>query len=797
MMSSLHRKVLTIFLATPGDLSEERHKTREAVDRFCKVMGSRLGWHIDLLGWEDTLPGYARPQSLINQDVERCDLFIGILWRRWGQSTGRYESGFLEEFTLARERHGRTGKPDIWLFFKFVDPDNLKDPGEQLKKVIRFKKEQIKLKELYFKEFSDGGSWSDIIYDSLSGYILDITRQESQIESKAYSSLAEHSTEGMSISKLPEEAVNYPEETIALFDNIARDLKSSSFVGLDFWSNLRLLLQSSSWFAVKAPWKFFDNHEINYVYARRNDWMLSNEEWLFLVRSFITPNYNLRPGWFWLSKGGDKEVDEMLCGLTEIDIESSVRKMAFSLLADTKYKAPLDFIKKGLADSDNDIILNAIRLLKNTENVDYIDLLEPLVKSNQSDVQNQAIIARIELIYRKDPKAAFTELIASGTDIPPVIYDTLESIDLKLDTALLINALEHGNISVRRFSAQYLRKAKLLKPDAANKMLTDTDALVRKEGILALIELGENFDLNFVDKLFSSPNHPQTDRVTTKVEPEEIYPLILKNREPSELLASLQLFAPRSEDYYRFLATEHFAIIEPRIRSDLDNEFEQLRAESVTQMIQKYTDEAQSIIDSYSQELIDYLKAKFVSGALAGLAKNGTKDDIKYARKYLGKTAYNIADYSAIAIIAKYGNNSDVGGLVQLASNIFGEDIIKHAILTALDLSSDKIELVKTLINNNNLVIAKIAMQYIINCERDAKINLAKDSLVSERDDIRLIGTAVLIKELDEPSLEKLLNEYTERPKYYYNVVSWFDRCLYAPGRYKKHFKEQISKNLY
>ncbi len=81
--------------------------------------------------WEDTLPGYGRPQGIIKKDVERCDLFIGLLWSRWGSQTGSYSSGFEEEFELARERRRSAGSPEIWLCFKKIDPDQVNDPGEQ------------------------------------------------------------------------------------------------------------------------------------------------------------------------------------------------------------------------------------------------------------------------------------------------------------------------------------------------------------------------------------------------------------------------------------------------------------------------------------------------------------------------------------------------------------------------------------------------------------------------------------------------------------------------------------------
>lgn len=177
----MKRRILSIFLASPNDLQEERKATREIVDRINRVFSRRMGWHIELLGWEDTLPGFSRPQSLINKDVDSCDLFLGILWRRWGQPTGLYESGFEEEFTLARKRKEKTGKPEIWVFFKNIDQESLQDPGDQLKKVIKFKNDQIERRELLFKNFSDKQTWREMIQDILTAYMVNLVRQESKL----------------------------------------------------------------------------------------------------------------------------------------------------------------------------------------------------------------------------------------------------------------------------------------------------------------------------------------------------------------------------------------------------------------------------------------------------------------------------------------------------------------------------------------------------------------------------------------------------------------------------------------
>ena len=75
----MQRNILTVFLASPGDLQEERNIARSSVERFNKILSRKIGWQIELLGWEETSPGYSRPQNLINRDVDSCDLFVGLL----------------------------------------------------------------------------------------------------------------------------------------------------------------------------------------------------------------------------------------------------------------------------------------------------------------------------------------------------------------------------------------------------------------------------------------------------------------------------------------------------------------------------------------------------------------------------------------------------------------------------------------------------------------------------------------------------------------------------------------------
>src|SRR5487761_529498 len=170
------RRVLTVFIASPSDLAAERKRTSEVVTEMNGAL-KKIDWAIDLLGWEDTLPGFGRPQALINRDVGRCDLFIGMLWRRWGTPPAQnstFSSGFEEEFSIAKTRREQTPSPEIWMFFKAVEAAQAADPGAQLQHVIDFRESLIANKTVFFKEFEGIDAWEKMLREYLLKHVLGI-----------------------------------------------------------------------------------------------------------------------------------------------------------------------------------------------------------------------------------------------------------------------------------------------------------------------------------------------------------------------------------------------------------------------------------------------------------------------------------------------------------------------------------------------------------------------------------------------------------------------------------------------
>ena len=75
------RKIVKVFLGSPGDLKDERRTAKHVVDVFNKQWADNLGVHVELVGWEDTVSRWGRPQESINRDLDQCELFIGVMWK--------------------------------------------------------------------------------------------------------------------------------------------------------------------------------------------------------------------------------------------------------------------------------------------------------------------------------------------------------------------------------------------------------------------------------------------------------------------------------------------------------------------------------------------------------------------------------------------------------------------------------------------------------------------------------------------------------------------------------------------
>ncbi|MDQ3583719.1 MAG: tetratricopeptide repeat protein, partial [Pseudomonadota bacterium] len=167
-------RLVHVFIASPGDLAVERRAFKEMIDELNGGFGDGAGVRFVALGWEDTLATIGRrAQAVIDQDIDRSDAFVLALHRRWGQpapDAKPYTSYTEEEFHLALDRWKKDGSPEIFVFFKHVDPLSMADAGPQLEKVLAFRKSLEDSRQVLYRFFEDEKAFKAEVDKHLRAY---------------------------------------------------------------------------------------------------------------------------------------------------------------------------------------------------------------------------------------------------------------------------------------------------------------------------------------------------------------------------------------------------------------------------------------------------------------------------------------------------------------------------------------------------------------------------------------------------------------------------------------------------
>ncbi|MGO8955506.1 MAG: DUF4062 domain-containing protein [Rhodomicrobium sp.] len=137
---SVSATVFEAFVSSPQDVSEERKLVSSVLLELNTIYirsNKLLVWPVM---WENLSHGRGLdPQDVINRQVEKFDVFIGILWSRFGTATRRAGSGTEEEFLRALKL-ADDGHAVQFLIFNRKSGFPADVDEEQLKKVRAFQK---------------------------------------------------------------------------------------------------------------------------------------------------------------------------------------------------------------------------------------------------------------------------------------------------------------------------------------------------------------------------------------------------------------------------------------------------------------------------------------------------------------------------------------------------------------------------------------------------------------------------------------------------------------------------------
>ena len=152
-----HEVILRVFVAAPKDVADEVSIVSDSIAELNRTLPRMTGIRLEMVNWRtDTFPGVGGdPQEVINDQIGNPDIFVGLLWARFGQPTLRAGSGTEEEFDRAYERYQNSPTSlRLMMYFKKAPVDfDLIDPL-QIQAVKAFR-ERAGSKGVLFHEFAD------------------------------------------------------------------------------------------------------------------------------------------------------------------------------------------------------------------------------------------------------------------------------------------------------------------------------------------------------------------------------------------------------------------------------------------------------------------------------------------------------------------------------------------------------------------------------------------------------------------------------------------------------------------
>jgi hypothetical protein len=226
-------KKLRVFIASPGDVAEERDLVSLIVEELRRSVARLVSVELETVRWEThAWPGVgADAQDVINREIGDYDVFVGIMWKRLGTRTKRAPSGTAEEFDRAYQYFAAYAKPKIMFYFR-TKPFFTADPSElrQFKKVLEFRRRLQKVGVLFW-EYIEPIEFERRFREHLTNQIVDLSAPAEVPPTQ-------------SASEVPRIYLSYKRQDLERVEPIYEALKAEGFRP---WIDVRDILPGKNW----------------------------------------------------------------------------------------------------------------------------------------------------------------------------------------------------------------------------------------------------------------------------------------------------------------------------------------------------------------------------------------------------------------------------------------------------------------------------------------------------------------------------------------------------------------------
>jgi len=570
-------------------------------------------------------------------------------------------------------------------------------------------------------------------------------------------------------------------------------------------------------------------HEANAIYLHREGLVIGQIEAVLVLESLFGENQGTIPGWYWYREASRDSVVKGIWQLALGGYDSSVREHAISALLVGQIPietSPLDAasvfeeLVKGRPMGEQKAFFD---YLAKAGTRDFLGPLDSSLKEGELDASNAAARARWQIVVRTDPASAFLEVLQMQE--PP--GDAIVQISAELGNISeegLLKGVSHAARSLRPICARELVRRKRLTTDLARALLQDESLALRKICLVLLIENGERFGADQIRSLLALPSGETARSALFSgreyADADDVVYCQFAQIKYEDLVEHIKWSSLDGPIAYRVLGERHFPQMQSRIRQDLSDNFESLWQKVVGEIsgetnsivlraaeqakkvpmppafLQELRNAVMTKLISPYEKLKPFLRERYATAALAALAKNGEGTDLPFARKRLAEkegTYYGEVHFQAMKMIERFGSSEDVDLLLTVARDSSGETK-ELAAKVAIGLSPGPDGAARRLLETGDSVLFRLAVESLFGTSSPEVKDLMKSCLMSEESHKRIQSLRYLVRVCEPPEVADMLRAYTSVGNYYYNVVCWLDRLLYAPEPLRTAYRRELDE---
>jgi uncharacterized protein DUF4062 len=816
---------IRVFLASPSDLPEHRALAREVAAHVDRFNADPLGFRLELVGWEDVRPGYGRPQDLINPAVDGCDVFVGVLGKRWGRPTGAASSGFAEEYGRVVKRIEEGERVGVWIYLLDLTEEDREDIGPQMQQVLEFRRRLYS--SALIRTFRDEEHFARLLQGDLTDYVVEefsARRARESLETPEGSPPPEPQSDGF-VGTASDEASVQASDVLraAVAAGPPGSLTDSTFAEFEI---ARLHLLAATWSSTTRTGELLGVHEINALYQHRARLQLQSEEAKLIVRT-MCGHAPVAPGWGVV--GSTDAVAELL-GRALGDSRSAVRAGAVKMLdveplaewaAETGIEGGLSEVLATLwaSNDDREVLEQLSLMVSRSEREEALVALRDAATPDRLGASDAVPVLVRALLQRGEYDEAVSVADEHLSFIDKPTEHSLRKASDAADTEALLAALTATRAGIRSIAASALFKRGALAEDSARQLLNDSAIEPRVIGFEALCAQGAGVDEDLLkqkieekvgNRTLFSPNWVRRAKRA-----------LLRTLPADDLEATINWIWIQTGDEYAVLAEQHFERFRTQIRRDLSDDFRTFRQASLDRLEdaikrdlservraeiprgQQPDPQAEAMLDVAASEAahkqVEDLVSKerfnrevFAVAALGGIALHGSPEDARLVRGWTEDADYGIQEAAFLAL-ATVGGTEDAHRLVDGAAAMHGDPQARVA-EAALRLDSGDGEVARRLLEIPSSELATMAAWYLAEHAHEINAETLWEMLNHGVDEVRRAGVACAVARMSEDGLASLLEDYLEQSRLFYNVVWLLDRLLHAPEWLKRRTRGELVK---